>query len=407
MNAIINRLLQRQFLACGCAIAVMSGTIGVAGAKGATALYAFKGGNGGAYPQAVLVEDQQGNFYGTTEGELDYAGTVFKLAPGGRETVLHRFYGNVSDGVRPLAGVILDAAGNPYGTTSQGGSTECQNAGCGTVFKLAPDGTETLLYVFRGADDGANPVDPLIMDKKGNLFGTTEYAGSEGCTSQGCGSVFEITAKGRFVTLHDFQQSEKDGANPVSPLIFGKNGALLGTTLAGGTINDGTVFEIAKDGTFSLRYSFQGPPNAYIPYGGLLAGPKGNLYGTTEEGGQNGYGAIYKLAPDGTETVLHSFTLGADGGTPLSALVADTSGNFYGTASNGGGNHCYTGSCGTAFRLSSAGAFAVISDFTQRAGFHPATGLMFGADGNLYGTAQEGGQHCMPSGCGTIFELKP
>ncbi len=151
-------------------------------------LYTFSGGNDGGNPEAGLVMDSAGNLYGTTTyGGASNVGVVFELTPKGHEKVLHTFAGG-SDGAYPTAGLIFDAAGNLYGTTSQGGNTGCsKGAGCGTVFKLAPDGTETMLHVFSGGSDGANPVAGLIADKKGTLFGTAAYGGASGY-----GDVFEV-----------------------------------------------------------------------------------------------------------------------------------------------------------------------------------------------------------------------
>ena len=397
----MKRSALRQIIISGCIAVGASIGVNPANANRATVLHTFKGKFDGLYPQSVLVEDQLGNIYGTTSGDLDYNGTVFKLSPDGKETVLHKFG---SDGRKPLGGVILDAAGNLYGTTSEGGSAFCEGAGCGIVFKIAPDGTESVLYTFSGGTDGANPVASLVMDKKGNLFGTTKYAGTLKCGVQRFGSVFEITVKERFVLLHDFD--EKSGENPTSPLIFGNNGELIGTAPGGGDFGAGVVFQIAKDGKFTQLHSFKGGTGGAYPYSGLLIDSGGNLYGTTEEGGQYSSGTIYNLGPDGTETTVHSFSLGADGGYPLSGLAADASGNLYGTTSAGGGSDCYNGSCGVLYRLATDGTFKVQYEFNQTNGWLPAAGVIFGSNGYLYGTAEYGGRKCEPFGCGTVYKIK-
>jgi uncharacterized repeat protein (TIGR03803 family) len=174
-------------------------------------LHEFAGSPDGSYPTATLVRDKTGNFFGTTQNGgnpgRDARGIVFKIAPDGSESVLYAFYGG-SDGAYPYAGLILDASGNLYGTTTEGGGsgTGCQGYGCGTVFKIAPNGTETVLYAFAGGADGWYPGGTLLLDKAGNLFGTTEAGGntSKYCISEGCGTVFRIAPNGAKTTLYLF-----------------------------------------------------------------------------------------------------------------------------------------------------------------------------------------------------------
>jgi uncharacterized repeat protein (TIGR03803 family) len=202
----------------------------------------------GQGPSGSLIVDSAGNLYGTTNGGGGCAqggcGTVFELTPGGQESILYAFQGG-ADGFGPQGGVIMDTAGNLYGTTFAGGAASC----CGVVFEVpAGGGSESVLYSFRGGSDGANPFAGVVRDKKGNLYGTTEAGGGsgEGCKKElfgtGCGTVFKLTPAGKETVLDYFKG--KRGELPVAPLLLGKNGALYGTTLEGGTDEYGVVFEL-------------------------------------------------------------------------------------------------------------------------------------------------------------------
>jgi uncharacterized repeat protein (TIGR03803 family) len=308
-------------------------------------LYVFAGGSDGYIPFGDLIEDTAGNFYGTTiyGGGNGCAGgygcgTVFRLAPNGAETVLYSFAGG-SDGAQPFASLIEDAAGNLYGTTSAGGGTGCANGdGCGTVFKLTPDGTETLLHIFTGGSDGGNPQAGLIVDVRGNLYGTTANGGS-GCNGYGCGIVFKLVPDGTETVLYTFTGG-RDGATPYAGLIKDSAGNFYSTTAGGGRHNKGTVFRLAPDGTETVLHDFAAGSDGAFPYGGLIKDKSGDLYGTTPGGGINRKGIVFKLAPDGTETVLHAFGGGTGGGVyPSFGVIKDKHGNLYGTTSNGPGDN--------------------------------------------------------------------
>jgi len=233
----------------------------------------------------------------------------------------------------------MDANGNLYGTAVNGGADND-----GTVFKLAPDGTETLLHTFAGGNDGAYPWAPLIADRKGKFYGTTCCGGA---STQG--TVFELTPEGKETVLYNFcaQANCADGGTPLAALLMDRSGNLYGTTSMGGggscNYGCGTVFELAADGTETVLYSFcaktncadGSTPNASY----LIMDKKGNLYGTTTAGGKYGDGTVFELAPDGTEKVLHSFAGGSDGSDPSSGLLVNTKGDFYGTAFKGGANN--------------------------------------------------------------------
>ncbi|MGH9208408.1 MAG: choice-of-anchor tandem repeat GloVer-containing protein, partial [Acidimicrobiales bacterium] len=287
-------------------------------------------------------------------------GVVFKLTPGGTETVLHSFcmQPNCSDGAYPLAGLIADSSGNLYGTTEQGGGA----SGQGVVFKLTPGGNETVLYsicTFPGCSGGSRLNAGLIADSSGNLYGTATDGGmSGGCSGTGCGVVFKLSPGGTETVLHSFTGSPIDGANPYAGLIADSSGNLYGTTYGGGASQNGVVFKLTPGGTETVLYSFcslTGCSDGAAPQAGLIADSSGNLYGTTAAGGASaactvGCGVVFKLTPGGTETVLYSFTGGGDGALPEAGLIADSSGNLYGTTEIGGALNS-----GTVFKLTGTG----------------------------------------------------
>jgi uncharacterized repeat protein (TIGR03803 family) len=384
-----------------------------------TQLYAFPNRSDGDGPLGGLIADDAGNFYGTTEigGVGAYrdvfepqrkptgAGTVFKLAPDGTETVLYSFTGG-SDGAFPFAGLASDKAGNLYGTASMGGEKLCYGGQtCGTVFKLAPDGNLTVLHSFTGGSDGWTPYSGVIVDKKGNAYGTTFEGGSK--NGAGGGTVFEITPDGKEKILHAFSGGS-DGTQPHSSLLL-KKGILYGTTDGGGAYEYGTVFSLARDGTETVLYTFTGGSDGALPEAGLIADRAGNLYGTAWHGGANGAGAVFRLTPDGTETVLYSFcSLAdcADGDGPYNGVIMDRSGNLYGTTISGG-TSC---GCGTVFEVTPGGTETLLYAFTGGSdGAGPEAGLLADRKGNLYGETVNGGSRgCYRRyGCGTIFRVKP
>jgi uncharacterized repeat protein (TIGR03803 family) len=377
-------------------------------------LYSFKGGSDGAVPFASLTSDNTGNLYGTTAGGGgsgceggDGCGTVFKLAPGGKETVLYSFQGG-NDGAYPRGGLIADNAGNFYGTTGEGGGGNC-GGGCGTVFKVAPDATETILYAFQGAADGVGPVGNLIADASGDLFGVTYGGGSFGgsdCADEGCGTVFEVMANGAKKTLYTFL-GRSDGWQPRAGLQMDNAGNLYGTTSGGGSAPNcpngsdgcGTVFEVAPDGTETILHAFQGASDGAAPISNLIADSAGNLYGTTAGGGSCslgflGCGTVFKLAPDGTETVLYALRGGdTDGWAPEAGVVMDKKGNLYGTTYYGGSTSCGGSGCGVVFEVLPNGKETVLERFKAKQGRNPSAGLLLGKKDILYGTTTTGGKH--------------
>lgn len=319
------------------------GTVFKLGTDGTeTILHSFAGQpTDGANPQeGSLIMDSAGNLYGTTSlGGANDDGTVFKIGADGSETILYSFSSSMTDGAYPRAGLIMDSAGNLYGTTSGGN---------GTVFKISTDGTKSNLYLFAGGQsDGRVPVGGLIMDSVGNLYGTTSAGGSV----QDNGTVFQITPGGTENILHAFEfvasmGSATDGGVPFASLIRDSAGNLYGTTSSGGKDIEGTVFKLSPAGTESILYYFSGgPTDGAQPQASLIMDNAGNLYGTTlvggPNGGSNGEGSVFKIRPDGTEIILHFFAGGTNDGNETGAgLIMDRTGNLYGTAgggANGGG----------------------------------------------------------------------
>ena len=353
-------------------------------------LYSFATGSDGQNPAAGLIMDGSGNLYGTTyNGGTNGVGTVFKITPTGTESVLYSF-GTGLDGQAPYAGLIMDVSGNLYGTTPSGGTN-----GVGTVFKINPAGTESVLYSFGTGSDGQNPNAGLIMDLSGNLYGTTYNGGTNGTTSYG--TVFKITAAGAESVLHSFGTGS-DGMAPAAGLFMDGSGNLYGTTVNGGTHGYGTVFTITAAGSESVLYSFgTASGDGQYPHAGLIMDGSGNLYGTTPSGGTIGVGTVFKITPTGTESLLHSFGTGSDGQAPSAGLIMDLSGNLYGTTSVGG-----TNGFGTVFKISAAGTESVLYSFaTGLDGRNPVAGLIMDVSGNLYGTTELGGTN----GVGTVFKI--
>ncbi len=359
-----------------------------------TVLYSFQGGTDGEDPYAGLIMDNAGNLYGTTwYGGTAGTGTVFKLDPTGKETVLYSFQGG-ADGEDPYASLIMDNAGNLYGTTYSGGT-----CGDGIVFKVDPTGKETVLYNFQGGADGANSRGGLVMDSTGNLYGTTLYGGtSSNCSvSLGCGTVFKLDPTGKKTVLYSFQGGT-DGSLPYAGLIMDSAGNLYGTTGGGG--KGGTVFEMDPTGKKTVLYSFQGSPDGKFPTASLIMDSAGNLYGTTVGGGTVDGGSVFKVDSTGKETVLYSFTYTNDDGfEPAASLIMDTAGNFYGTTDYGGAN-----ADGTVFKLDATGDETVLHSFPDADGdgLFPG-GLIMDSAGNLYGTTVGGGT----ASFGTVFKVDP
>jgi uncharacterized repeat protein (TIGR03803 family) len=375
-----------------------------------TTLHSFTGADG-EYPQAALVQATNGDLYGTTSsGGANGYGTIFKITPGGTLTTLYSFcpLTACADGESPFAGLVQATNGDLYGTTSSGGADHD-----GTIFKITLSGTLTTLYSFcsqTNCTDGAYPYAGLVQATNGILYGTT-YGGG----ANGDGTVFEITPSGTLTTLYSFcsQTNCTDGQHPHAGLVQSINGALFGTTELGGANTYGTVFKITLSGALTTLYSFcpqSGCPDGATPYAGLVQAPGGEFYGTTYSGGANGHGAVFEITPSGTLTTLYSFCSQSacpDGEGPEAGLVRAAGGDLYGTTSSGGANDG-----GTAFRITPSGTRATLYSFCAQSGCTdgeaPYAGLLQDTNGSFYGTADYGGVVCntvAPPGCGTIFSL--
>jgi uncharacterized repeat protein (TIGR03803 family) len=351
-------------------------------------LYAFTGRQDGAEPVGSLSRDEAGDLYGATAHGGTYdGGVVFRLSPDGTETVIHAFSGETG-GAGPFGGVIRDKAGNFYGIAAAGGS---HNAGL--VFKLAPDGTETVLHEFAGENDGAFPESGLFMDKRGNIYGTTEFGGPKNL-----GTVFEITAKGKERVLYAFRGS-RDGSLPFGRPIKDKLGNLYGTTYQDGPHGAGEVFKLTPDGVKTVLHAFTGGSDGGYPVSGLLMDKRGNFYGTTYDGGGDNSGTIFEIDATGKFRVLYSVEDSVGFG-PVTDLIMDRAGTLYGSISDGGSERCTNG-CGTSFKLAADGTFTILHAFSGRHdGSHPNS-LLMDDRGNLYGTTALGGR----KDHGTIFVM--
>jgi uncharacterized repeat protein (TIGR03803 family) len=371
-------------------------------------LYTFQGTSDGASPSGRLVMDDAGDVFGTIEGiGGDYCGGIFELTPSGAETVLHTFG---QDGCGPSSGLAKDNLGNLYGSTIEGGKRGCDNKkrGCGIVYMITPTGTERVLYQF--SIHGYFPEGRIIVDKGGNVYGSTSSGGQH--RGSCCGIVYKVTPDGTETKLYAFH-GRVDGEFPSGGLISDQAGRLFGTTQSDGDNGHGcgTVFEIKTDGHEKTLYAFMCGSDGSDPLASLVLDPAGNLYGTTLLGGQFGLGTVFEVTPAGVETVLHSFAGGSDGANPVTALVRDKSGNLFGTTGEGGGSGCGIGEgCGTIFRLTPDGTETILYTFTGGAdGDYPASPLNLDSAGNLFGTAVAGGMAgCdQGAGCGTVFKLTP
>jgi uncharacterized repeat protein (TIGR03803 family) len=395
------------------AILILAGTVLASGPKQAI-LHSFRSGDGLA-PYGRVISDAAGNLYGTTAlGGTSGAGIIFELpkpgAPSNRtEIVLYNFTGG-SDGSQPYGGLIFDAAGNLYGTTYRGGTSDA-----GTVYQLSPPAkhggtwTETVLYSFAGGTDGLGPQSDLIFDKAGNLYGTTDNGGSPGN-----GIVFQLTpGQGGVWTetiLHSFVTSE--GTSPRAAVIFDGKDWLYGTVANDGTSGNGAVFQLkppaTKGGTWTEKtlYQFAGGSDGSGPLCRLVFF-RGNLFGTTVRGGVSDTGTIFQLTapanPNGAwaETVLHSFSCGGDGCLPWAGLTVNKEGKFYGTTQFGG----LPSNGGTVFQLRpDAGGWteSVLFSFKVANNRLSPAGLFLSRGGALYGSTIGKGMNA-----GMVFKLRP
>ena len=359
-------------------------------------LYSFSGGAEGAYPFACPSLDSAGNLYGSTQAGgnaagLNGAGTIYKLTGSGI-SVLHSFAGGTDGGIA-IGGVTLDKAGDVFGTTEANAAPNGGGQASGTVFKIAPDLTETVLHYFDPTKkNGAIGPDDRLTAHGGAYYSTT-FVGGGGAL----GTIFKITQAGTLKLLYHFTGGA-DGGVPYATVVFDSAGNLYGTTSRGGA-GFGVVYKLTPPGVLSILHSFQGGADGAAPAARLIIDAAGTLYGTTSGGDvATDFGTVFKLTPDGTETLLYSFKGGADGQGSIGPLLAKGS-TFYGTTSGGG-----AASAGTVYKLSAAGVKTILHSFTVATdGGSPFDGVVVDKAGALYGTAETGGT----GGYGTVFRIVP
>lgn len=389
--------------------------------------------NDGGQPNGPLMLASDGNFYGTTRAGGAYScrgtdrvpcGTIFRLTPGGQETVLHSFGATPTDGYSPSGALIQGKDGALYGTTSNGGTY----GGGGTIFRITLDGAYSILHSFGAtAADGGTAIGPLVQTANGDFYGTTATGGANHCrqipqAGGNCGTIFRMSAAGVVTILYSFGAFPADGVTPTGGLTLGNDGNLYGTTLNGGanacgsfsnTNNCGTAFRITPAGVFTIIHDFGAPGgDGVAPQGGLLLARDGNFYGTTPSGGVGGgHGTVFRMTPAGVVTILHSFgSVAYDGRGPTQYLTQGSDGNIYG-ATGSGGRHGGD-LAGTVFRLTPAGALSTLYSFgpVNKAPSNPTGGVIQGPDGALYGLTFYNGELGAKGdrgGFGTVFRLVP
>jgi len=339
-----------------------------------------------------------------------------------RITTLYAFTGN-ADGAVPYGGVVLDPAGNVYGTTTNGGDfggENCGTYGCGVVFKIDPRGHESLLHTFTGpSGDGANPYEGVTRDSAGRLFGVTPFFLA----------LYELQPSATFCAavlcpwnesvLYNNSDDGQYGGIPTGIPVVDAQGNIYATSNTGGSgtncggVGCGFVFEVDAQGQFTVihNFNFQGGTDGYLPTGPLLLMADGSLYGTTLSGGSDGAGTVYKIDANGNESILYSFTGGSNGFSPESGVIADGQGNLYGTTPVGGQHSslCDGGTCGVVFELSpnqNGWSESVLYSFQGGAdGGNPYGGLLRDSQGNFYGTTDVGGVCQYGPYCGIVYKL--
>jgi uncharacterized repeat protein (TIGR03803 family) len=376
-------------------ICFLAGAVVPAQAQTVTTLYDFVTNSSVTQqPSGVIAQGRDGNFYGITQSPD--RGTIYKVTPSGTFTLLHTMASDLSEGAN-CNGLILGSDGNFYGTCLYGGANSIGN-GLGTIIKVTPAGVLTVLHSFtgqnaRGSTDGCYPRGVPVQASDGNFYGTGQQCG----TSGGDGIAYKLTPAGVYTVIYNFTGSTNDGAQPFGALIQGSDGNLWGITTSGPT-----VFKLSTAGVIKAVYSFTccGTP----AQAGLVQGPDGNYYGTTEGIGANNQGEVFKVTPAGVFTVLHSFNNAVDhGGFPVLPLSLGTDGNFYGVATD-----CGAGGCSplgaNIFEITSKGAFTDLYNFPNPGSNNdsvPESPLFLSTNGKFYGTTQLGGT----SGDGTFYSL--
>lgn len=320
---------------------------------------------------------------------------AFALAPAGAEaattSILHSFQN--TDGSVPYAGLTPDANGNFVGVTSQGASNG--SLGNGFVFRIKPTGQFKILHEFDNTN-GSSPQGGVVIDGKGAIYGTTRFSGTSdgGC---GCGLVYKLTPKGDLSVVYRFLGGA-DGGYPHSALSIDEDGALYGTADGLSGITASVVFKVKPNGTQTVLHTFETATGDHPESSGVVMDAEGSLYGTTSRGGSFGDGVVYKISAKGEYTVLHHFAGGpSDGDGPIDGVILDKDGSLYGTTKFGGAL-----GAGVVFKINAKRKYSVLHSFESPDGRFSVARPFLGADGSLYGTTTQGGGSC---DCGVVFKL--
>jgi uncharacterized repeat protein (TIGR03803 family) len=413
---------QGKVLSTAAAVVLAFGLTSPALSQTFTTLHNFTGLSDGGRPGSVLVLDEAGNLYGTTYvGGSGLGGTVFKLVPKGSGWVFNTLYSfGGPDGANPVAGVVVGLGGSLYGTTAAGGMPGCNHGypfnGCGVVFNLRPQPTpckavscpwnENVLYTFNGDTGGNSPSSgAVVFDTGGNLYGTVRFGNAY---DEYWGAAYELTpSSGGWIETTIYNFLWNDGVDPVGGVILDRLGNLYGSSFGGGTAW-GTVYELmpgSSGWSATVLYNFP-YTGARAPNGGVTFDQQGNLYGEVEHGGPQDLGGIFQLTPSPsgwTLNLIYAFTIGNDGGWDHGGgPVFDRYGNLYDVTYNDGPYRN-----GTVFKLtpgSGGWTYSSLHDFTGGLdGSNPDAGLAIDSQGNLYGTTRYGGAYNQ----GTVFMIKP
>lgn len=377
-------------LSAGSALAFLALATAVAPAAPLlTTLVAFDGTNG-ATPSAPLFQVASGEFYGTTSsGGTGGVGTIFRVSASGAFTNVMSFHG--TNGAGPRAGLVLTPSGALYGTAYYGGLSNA-----GTIYKLTPEGIFSTLLSLANPT-GGYPIAGLLVGRDGDLYGAAALGGANSA-----GAVIRVTTNGVLTQVFSFGFGGSAGDSPYGNLVQGNDGSLYGATFQGGANGQGTLFRLLTNGVLTTLHSFGGSNDGAKPYAGPVWGADGSLYGTTSFGGSNGVGTIYKLSTNGTYASLFSFSI-TNGAYPQAALLPGADGALYGTTYAGG---VYTNASGdgygTIFKLSTNGGLTTLHSFNHTNGASPAAPLILGADGDFYGTTENGGANDR----GSVFRLR-
>ncbi len=355
-----------------------------------TILHSLDGVSEGSSPTGSLLQGPDGNFYGMTyTGGTFTNGTIFKMTPGGTYTVLHQL-NSPTDGAHPFGSLIKGADNNFYGMTTSGGANNV-----GTIFRITPSGTYTVLRHLNSTPDGGYPQGSLLMGADGNFYGMTYEGGT-----YGYGTIFRITPTGVFTVRRHLNYTSDGGYPTRNNLIKAADGNFYGIIYQGGTFGHGTIFRMTPGGTFTVLKNLNLTPDGGFPKGSLTQNTDGSFYGMTQSGGSAGYGTIFKITPGGTYTVLKNLDATVTGGNSQGSLVRNsTDGNFYGMTNFGGAGGSGQG---TIFKITPAGTFSLLVQFPETGkGISPAASVVQASDGNFYGMTSQGGINDY----GTVFKF--